>query len=262
SIPFPEGPPAFRILQTTVFQSPSMTDFETTAFLGDVKTHSVDSRTGKISFFQPWANSSFTPNEWERLEMIGKTYFMGFNQTVRNIIQALNFSSQSLLFSEIQPNRTTRTFYNAAGNGEALVTFSAATHWAAQRKDKTTVYIANVLNQDKGTTAILESLFPQFVKMVSWLQDDQEMPDSSMVNSTQILPNHDLTYQIRSSLEIPSADTHSYSCKVEHSSLGGKSLVIPWENTRASAEGHRVSCSLEAALNSKKYENACSPENL
>ncbi|KAJ6668123.1 hypothetical protein lerEdw1_015500 [Lerista edwardsae] len=281
SIPLPEGPHALRILQTTVFQSPSMTDFEIIAFLGDVETHSVDSRTGKISFLQPWANSSLSPREWLLLQMITKTYLIGFNRTIHAVLPNISYPAvaQSLIFCEIQPNGTTRGFYDAAGNGEAFLTFSADTGvWAAQKKDPAVLRLADFLNQDKGTVETLQHLFSQCIRSlntflqtgktaverqehpvvavfahhesptgpdslllvcrvtsfyprpikVSWLQDDQEMPNSSMVNSTQILPNHDLTYQIRSSLVIPSTDAHSYSCKVEHSSLGGKSLVIPW----------------------------------
>ncbi|XP_066474090.1 antigen-presenting glycoprotein CD1d-like [Tiliqua scincoides] len=283
AFPLPEGHHALRILQTTMFQNPSITDFEIIALLGDVETHTVESHTGKISFLQPWANSSLTPIEWKRLEKVAKIYLIGFNQTVHNIIQALNISypavAQSLMFCEIQPNGTTRGYYDAAANRKPLVIFSAdAGVWAAQKKDPAALSIAHYLNQNTGTLATLRSLFSQCIKVlktflqtgkatverqelpvavvfaresptgsgslllvcrvtgfyprpikVAWLQDEEGMPDNSMVNTTQILPNHDLTYQIRSSLVIPPAGTHRYSCKVEHSSLGGKSLVIPWE---------------------------------
>lgn len=95
SFPLPEGPHAIRILQTTVFQNPRITtDFEIIALLGDVEMHSVETRTGKINFLQPWANSSLTPDEWKRLEKIAKVYVQDYNRTVSNIIQALNFSCE------------------------------------------------------------------------------------------------------------------------------------------------------------------------
>ncbi|CAM4563200.1 unnamed protein product [Lepidochelys kempii] len=37
---------------------------------------------------------------------------------------------------------------------------------------------------------------------------------------------------LRSSLAVEPGDRHSYACRVEHSSLGGQSLLIPWEQTR------------------------------
>lgn len=84
--------------------------------------------------------------------------------------------AQSLIFCEIAPNGTTRSFYRAAGNGETLVTFSAdAGIWAAQKKDKVAVYIADVLNQDKGTIAILQSLFTEFVKLVKTFLQTRKM---------------------------------------------------------------------------------------
>eukprot|EP00078_Anolis_carolinensis_P010444 XP_008103704.1 PREDICTED: antigen-presenting glycoprotein CD1d isoform X1 [Anolis carolinensis] len=70
--------------------------------------------------------------------------------------------------------------------------------------------------------------YPHLIN-VSWLQDEVALP-SSRINSTTILHNYDLTYQIRSSLAIKSMETsHSYVCRIQHSSLDGKSLVILWE---------------------------------
>ncbi|XP_053150539.1 antigen-presenting glycoprotein CD1d-like [Hemicordylus capensis] len=69
---------------------------------------------------------------------------------------------------------------------------------------------------------------------ISWLQNEKEISASSQVNSTEILPNHDLTYQIRSSLVIQATDTNSYTCRVQHSSLGGKDLIIPWRRGQKS----------------------------
>nr|XP_060615282.1 antigen-presenting glycoprotein CD1d-like [Anolis sagrei ordinatus] len=70
--------------------------------------------------------------------------------------------------------------------------------------------------------------YPHLIN-VSWLQDQVALT-SSRINSTTILPNYDLTYQIRSSLAVKSTETsHSYVCKIQHSSFDGKSLVIPWE---------------------------------
>uniref|UniRef100_A0A8C8RFH7 Ig-like domain-containing protein n=1 Tax=Pelusios castaneus TaxID=367368 RepID=A0A8C8RFH7_9SAUR len=62
---------------------------------------------------------------------------------------------------------------------------------------------------------------------VSWLQDGEEVAPGWRLNSTGILPNADLTYQLRSSLAVEPGDGHSYACRVEHVSLGGHSLVAP-----------------------------------
>ncbi|NWW51162.1 CD1A protein, partial [Pedionomus torquatus] len=63
---------------------------------------------------------------------------------------------------------------------------------------------------------------------VAWLQDGQEVPLGSALNTSAILPNADLTYQLRSILAVAPHDGHSYACRVRHRSLGTGTLLIPW----------------------------------
>ncbi|NXO59240.1 CD1E protein, partial [Aramus guarauna] len=63
---------------------------------------------------------------------------------------------------------------------------------------------------------------------VAWLRDGQEVPPGPALNTSDILPNADLTYQLRSVLAVAPRDGHSYACRVRHRSLGTRSLVIPW----------------------------------
>ncbi|NWV36124.1 CD1A protein, partial [Grantiella picta] len=65
---------------------------------------------------------------------------------------------------------------------------------------------------------------------VAWLRDGQEVPPGPALNTSSILPNADLTYQLRSVLAVAPHDGHSYVCRVRHRSLGTRSLLIPWEN--------------------------------
>ncbi|NXH95023.1 CD1D protein, partial [Pachycephala philippinensis] len=63
---------------------------------------------------------------------------------------------------------------------------------------------------------------------VAWLRDGQEVPPGPVLNTSTILPNADLTYQLRSVLAVPPRDGHSYVCRVRHHSLGTRTLLIPW----------------------------------
>ncbi|KFZ58424.1 Antigen-presenting glycoprotein CD1d, partial [Antrostomus carolinensis] len=63
---------------------------------------------------------------------------------------------------------------------------------------------------------------------VAWLRDGQEVPPGPALNTSTILPNADLTYQLRSILAVAPHDGHSYACRVRHRSLGTRSLLIPW----------------------------------
>uniref|UniRef100_A0A8B9P721 Ig-like domain-containing protein n=1 Tax=Apteryx owenii TaxID=8824 RepID=A0A8B9P721_APTOW len=69
--------------------------------------------------------------------------------------------------------------------------------------------------------------YPRPVR-VDWLRDGQEVPPGPELNSTLTLPNADLTYQLHSFLAVAPHDGHSYACRVQHSSLGGRSLLVPW----------------------------------
>ncbi|NXE08744.1 CD1D protein, partial [Lophotis ruficrista] len=66
---------------------------------------------------------------------------------------------------------------------------------------------------------------------VDWLRDGQEVPPGPALNTSAILPNADLTYQLRSILAVDPHDGHSYACRVRHRSLGTRSLLIPWGNS-------------------------------
>ncbi|NWR38336.1 CD1D protein, partial [Tachuris rubrigastra] len=63
---------------------------------------------------------------------------------------------------------------------------------------------------------------------VAWLRDGQEVPPGPELNTSPILPNADLTYQLYSVLAVAPQDGHSYACRVRHRSLGTRSLLIPW----------------------------------
>ncbi|NXD18322.1 CD1D protein, partial [Nothocercus nigrocapillus] len=63
---------------------------------------------------------------------------------------------------------------------------------------------------------------------VSWLRDGHEVPPDPELGSTPLLPNSDLTYQLRRVVAMVPGDGHSYACRVQHSSLGGRDLLLPW----------------------------------
>ncbi|XP_075288573.1 T-cell surface glycoprotein CD1a-like [Opisthocomus hoazin] len=68
---------------------------------------------------------------------------------------------------------------------------------------------------------------------VAWLRDGREVPPGPGLNTSAVLPNADLTYQLRSVLAVAPRDGHSYACRVRHRSLGTRSLLVPWDSSRA-----------------------------
>lgn len=84
------------------------------------------------------------------------------------------------------------------------------------------------------------SFYPRPIT-VTWLRDGRELPP----NTSTVLPNADLTYQLRSTLLVSPRDGHSYACRVQHRSLGDRSLLVPWG--RLSPSGMRLPSPIPSA---------------
>ncbi|XP_077340775.1 class I histocompatibility antigen, F10 alpha chain-like isoform X3 [Lithobates pipiens] len=62
---------------------------------------------------------------------------------------------------------------------------------------------------------------------VKWVRNGKDdVPSDEM---SPILPHPDGTYQIRVSVEVPTREGDTYSCHVDHSSLGDETLSVKWE---------------------------------
>ncbi|XP_040180855.1 class I histocompatibility antigen, F10 alpha chain-like [Rana temporaria] len=62
---------------------------------------------------------------------------------------------------------------------------------------------------------------------VKWVRNGEDHIPS--YEKTAILPHPDGTYQIRVSVEVPTREGDSYSCHVDHSSLGNETLSVIWD---------------------------------
>ncbi|XP_069800376.1 class I histocompatibility antigen, F10 alpha chain-like [Dendropsophus ebraccatus] len=67
---------------------------------------------------------------------------------------------------------------------------------------------------------------------VKWMKNEED--DLPAYQTTRTLPNPDGTYQIRVSAEVLPKEGDSYSCYVDHSSLG-EPLLVRWEPTKPSS---------------------------
>ncbi|XP_044162179.1 H-2 class I histocompatibility antigen, Q9 alpha chain-like isoform X2 [Bufo gargarizans] len=91
-----------------------------------------------------------------------------------------------------------------------------------------------VSGQKKGDTMMLHcqvyGFHPRAVH-VKWMKNGDDVPD---YETTRTLPNPDGTYQIRVSAEVIPKEGESYSCYVDHSSLGNEPLNVVWEPSNPS----------------------------
>ncbi|CAM2101468.1 unnamed protein product [Caretta caretta] len=209
------------------------------ALLGDLETHSMDCITCKIRFRQPWAQQGLTPKQWQDLELLIQRSLSDFilkvNRRAQQQGMGYPFVIQGSLGCELHPNGTSRRFYDAGVNGEDFISFEAdAGKWVAQQGDNVAaLYARDLLNRDKGAASVIQFLLRTCVnELKSFVQHGKESLERPgrgggatglLLNSSGIL---------RSSLAVEPGNRHSYACRVEHSSLGGQSLLIPWEQTR------------------------------
>ncbi|XP_053903817.1 antigen-presenting glycoprotein CD1d-like [Malaclemys terrapin pileata] len=301
SPPVPTESLTLRLLQTIIFHNASSTDMQGTALLGDLETHSLDCRTCKVRFLQPWAQQGLTPKQWQDLEKLIYNNLSNFIRMVNDLVEdegeGYPFVTQFSEGCELHPNGTSRGFCDAGMNGEDFVIFDTDSgKWVARQGDKLTLKAQEILNYNRVVAITLQfllrmtcvNLIKSFVQhgkeslerqerpvavvfarapppagtpapvllvcrvtgfyprpiRVAWLQDGEEVGPGGRLNSSGILPNADLTYQLRSSLAVGPGAGHSYACRVQHSSLGGRSLLIPWEQSRPWGPGLVVGITL------------------
>ncbi|XP_056395232.1 class I histocompatibility antigen, F10 alpha chain-like [Hyla sarda] len=68
---------------------------------------------------------------------------------------------------------------------------------------------------------------------VKWMKNGVD--DLPTYQTTHVLPNPDGTYQIRVTAEVIPKEGDSYSCYVDHSSLGEEPLLVKWEPAKPSS---------------------------
>ncbi|XP_004688409.1 PREDICTED: T-cell surface glycoprotein CD1b-1-like [Condylura cristata] len=63
---------------------------------------------------------------------------------------------------------------------------------------------------------------------VMWTRGQQEQRDT---RRGDLMPNADGTWHLRATLDVDSAEAAGLACRVRHSSLGGRDIVLPWEHS-------------------------------
>ncbi|XP_059581540.1 major histocompatibility complex class I-related gene protein-like [Alligator mississippiensis] len=74
----------------------------------------------------------------------------------------------------------------------------------------------------------VHSFYPKDVAVI-WLQNGEAQPQETSCSG--VLPSGDGTYQTWTTIEIDSSSNHSYTCSVEHVSLGA-ALRVAWDKGR------------------------------
>nr|DBA20482.1 TPA: hypothetical protein GDO54_017256 [Pyxicephalus adspersus] len=112
--------------------------------------------------------------------------------------------------------------------GEVIKKFVQHGREDLERRVRPEVKVWGRLRSDKVTRlhCLVYGFHPRAVD-VKWMRNGVDhIPSDEM---TPILPHPDGTYQIRVSVEVPKGEEDTFSCHVEHSSLGDENISVKWD---------------------------------
>ncbi|XP_063274741.1 T-cell surface glycoprotein CD1b-3-like [Prinia subflava] len=253
-----EGTFTLRLLQTSTFQNTSFVDTEGLGLLEDIKLGSLDKRTWSIHFCQPWLLSALPQPHWDTIENMVKAMggcilhpnrtsqafaYMGYNGQ-----DFLSFDTKNPTWTFSQDTTLSRYVKALLQNYTAFIDMvemilndtcvdemKMLLQYGRAAVERQELPVATVFARGPSLGQLLlvchvTGFYPRPIS-VAWLRDGQEVPPGPALNTSPILPNADLTYQLRSVLAVAPRDGHSYVCRVRHHSLGTRSLLIPWGNS-------------------------------
>ncbi|KAJ8268346.1 hypothetical protein COCON_G00135180 [Conger conger] len=93
------------------------------------------------------------------------------------------------------------------------------------RKERPEVAIRSRSGAGLVLVCTVTGFYPREIS-VTWERDGKTISEN--VLATDILPNHDFTYQVQKSVDVPDNDPRKYTCCVEHSSLP-EALCVHWD---------------------------------
>ncbi|KFM09727.1 T-cell surface glycoprotein CD1e, membrane-associated, partial [Aptenodytes forsteri] len=255
-----------HLFRTTVFHNTSSVDVSGWATLEDIVFVKLQKYTWNILYLQPWVYPSLPAAEWENLQNLFRAYVQDFNLYLSNDARLYQTSCEYQVLSTSSPKAgSCEKGLRAVSGAQHLLTQGCEKKLRATTNSFSKLGLAGGIIFSiifPGTEVRLTGLPPPlgsrppeppvatvFARTprpdqlllvcrvtgfyprpisVAWLRDGQEVPPGPALNTSTILPNADLTYQLRSVLAVASHDGHSYACRVPHRSLGTHSLLIPW----------------------------------
>uniref|UniRef100_A0A8C3TZR2 Ig-like domain-containing protein n=1 Tax=Catharus ustulatus TaxID=91951 RepID=A0A8C3TZR2_CATUS len=260
----PANPQVIQLLLTGLFANISSAEVSSVALVGDIPVFTLDPANWSIHFHWPWVRQAAAEGDGEK---IMSQYKIGLRNMIR-FVHETGTSPLALPLTDplvvqfragcvLYPNETRHAFLNAGWGGRDLMAFEVdKQRWEARQTSQVPpilgpsyaplglspplcshspeLPVATVFAHTPSLDQLLlvchvTGFYPRPIS-VAWLRDGQEVPPGPALNTSTILPNADLTYQLRSVLAVVPHDGHSYVCRVRHQSLGTRSLLIPWEN--------------------------------
>ncbi|KAM4804967.1 antigen-presenting glycoprotein CD1d-like isoform X1 [Urocitellus parryii] len=161
----------FRCLQISSFTNSSWMRTDALAWLGELQTHSWSNASDTISFVKPWAQGTFSSQQWVHLQNIFRVFRSSFTRDIQEFAKMLSLEyPMELQLSggcEVHPGNISEHFLRVAYQGEYILSFQGTAWESAPQAPHWVDLVIKVLNQDKGTRETVQWLLndtcPQFV---------------------------------------------------------------------------------------------------
>ncbi|XP_046284837.2 antigen-presenting glycoprotein CD1d [Marmota monax] len=139
--------------------------------LGELQTHSWSNASDTISFVKPWAQGTFSSQQWVHLQNIFRVFRSSFTRDIQEFAKMLSLEyPMELQLSggcEVHPGNVSEHFLHVAYQGEYILSFQGTAWEPAPQGPQRVDLVIKVLNQDKGTKEtvqwLLNDICPQFV---------------------------------------------------------------------------------------------------
>ncbi|KAG5842453.1 hypothetical protein ANANG_G00177800 [Anguilla anguilla] len=104
------------------------------------------------------------------------------------------------------------------------------------RKERPEVAIRSRSGSGLVLVCLVTGFYPREIS-VNWERDGETVSENML--STDVLPNHDFTYQVQKSVDVPADDQRKYTCRVDHSSLP-EPLRVQWDPSSAGLSSKHI----------------------
>ncbi|XP_071474388.1 antigen-presenting glycoprotein CD1d-like [Marmota flaviventris] len=161
----------FRYLQISSFTNSSWMRTDALILLGELQTHSWSNASDTISFVKPWAQGTFSSQQWVHLQNIFRVFRSSFTRDIQEFAKMLSLEyPMELQLSggcEVHPGNVSEHFLHVAYQGEYILSFQGTAWEPAPQAPQRVYLVIKVLNQDEGTKEtvqwLLNDICPQYV---------------------------------------------------------------------------------------------------
>ncbi|XP_055452652.1 antigen-presenting glycoprotein CD1d isoform X1 [Psammomys obesus] len=164
-----------RCLQISSFFNSSCSRTDGAAWLGDLQTHRWDNASDAIQFLRPWAQGTFSNEQWQKLQRVFQVYRLSFTRDIQELVKMVPeghlhypIELQGSAGCALYPGNASESFLQVAYQGEHIVSFQGTSWQKAPEAPPWVELPIKVLNRDQGTKEEVQRLLndtcPQFLR--------------------------------------------------------------------------------------------------